>query len=107
MPIRILRAEDSDDDAAVIVQALRRAGYEPTITQVHDRDGFRAALETDVDAVVTDYALPQFGCAEALRLMTARGLERFTMTVKRACLSSAWSDTLAFADLRAPPEASG
>jgi two-component system, cell cycle sensor histidine kinase and response regulator CckA len=75
VPIRILLAEDSEDDAAIIVQALRRAGYEPTITQVHDRDRFRAALETDVDAIVTDYALPQFGCAEALRLMNARGLD--------------------------------
>jgi two-component system cell cycle sensor histidine kinase/response regulator CckA len=75
VPIRILLAEDSEHDAAVVVHALRRAGYEPTVTQVHDRARFLAALDEPHDAIVSDYAMPQFSCAAALALMKARGLD--------------------------------
>jgi two-component system cell cycle sensor histidine kinase/response regulator CckA len=75
VPIRILLAEDSADDAAVVVHALRRAGYEPVITQVHDRARYLAALDTEQDAIVSDYAMRQFSCAAALALMKARGLD--------------------------------
>ena len=75
VPIRILLAEDSYDDAAVVVHALRRSGYEPAVTQVHDRAGFLAALDAPHDAIVSDYAMPQFSCGAALALMKARGLD--------------------------------
>jgi two-component system cell cycle sensor histidine kinase/response regulator CckA len=75
VPIRILLAEDSDDDASVVIHALRRSGYEPIVTQVHDRARYLAALDRDHDAIVSDYAMPQFSCAAALALMKARGLD--------------------------------
>jgi PAS domain S-box-containing protein len=75
VPIRILLAEDSDDDAAIVVHALRRAGYEPALTRVHDRAQYLAALDTDLDAIVSDYSMPHFSCAAALALMKARGLD--------------------------------
>jgi PAS domain S-box-containing protein len=75
VPIRILLAEDSEEDAAVVVHALRRSGYEPAVTQVHDRAGFLAALDAPHDAIVSDYAMPQFSGGAALALMKARGLD--------------------------------
>jgi two-component system cell cycle sensor histidine kinase/response regulator CckA len=75
VPIRILLAEDSDDDAAIVVHALRRAGYEPITTRVQDRARFLAALDTELDAIISDYSMPQFSCTAALALMKARGLD--------------------------------
>jgi two-component system cell cycle sensor histidine kinase/response regulator CckA len=75
VPIRILLAEHSDDDAAVVVHALRRAGYDPTVQRVHDRAQYLSALADDVDAIISDYSMPHFSCAAALALMKARGLD--------------------------------
>jgi two-component system cell cycle sensor histidine kinase/response regulator CckA len=75
VPIRLLLAEDSDDDAAIVVHALSRAGYEPIVTRVDDRARYLAALDADHDAIVSDYAMPQFSCGAALALMKARGLD--------------------------------
>jgi PAS domain S-box-containing protein len=73
--IRILLAEDSEDDARLLLGALREAGYEPITTRVHDRAQYLAALDTEQDAIVSDYSMPQFTGAEALELMKARGLD--------------------------------
>jgi hypothetical protein len=75
LPIRILLVEDSDDDAEIVLHALQRAGYAPITTRVSDRDKYLAALDTEVDAIISDYAMPQFSCAAALALMKARGLD--------------------------------
>jgi PAS domain S-box-containing protein len=75
VPVRILLAEHSDDDAAVVVHALRRAGYEPVVRRVHNRAQYLSALDADLDAVISDYSMPHFSCAAALALMKARGLD--------------------------------
>jgi hypothetical protein len=75
VPIRILLVEDSDDDAAIVLHALQRAGYEPITTRVSDRESYLAALDSEIDVIISDYAMPQFSCAAALALMRARGLD--------------------------------
>jgi PAS domain S-box-containing protein len=75
VPIRILLFEDSDDDATIVLHALNRAGYEPITTRVSDRESYLAALDAEIDAIISDYAMPQFSCAAALALMKARGLD--------------------------------
>jgi PAS domain S-box-containing protein len=75
VPVRILLAEHSDEDAAVVVHALRRAGYDPAVRRVHNRAQYLSALDTDLDAVISDYSMPHFSCAAALALMKARGLD--------------------------------
>jgi two-component system, cell cycle sensor histidine kinase and response regulator CckA len=75
VPIRILLAEDSDNDAGIVVEAVRRAGYDPAITRVHDRAQYLTALDSARDAIITDHSMPQFGAPEALELMKSRGLD--------------------------------
>jgi CheY-like chemotaxis protein len=83
--VRILLAEHSDDDAAIVIQALRRAGYEPTVQRVHDRAQYLAALDTSIDVIISDYSMPHFSCAAALALMRARGLDLpFIVAILRA-----------------------
>jgi DNA-binding NtrC family response regulator len=42
---------------------------------VHGRAGFLDALDAPHDAIVSDYAMPQFSCGAALALMKARALD--------------------------------
>ena len=67
--LRILLVEDSADDAEVMMLALSRSVEAPEWKRVESADEMRAALaEGPWDLVLSDFALPGFGAAEALRL---------------------------------------
>ena len=69
-PLRVLIAEDSEDDALLIVRELRRGGYLPEMRRVDTAQGMRAALNADDwDLVVTDHNMPSFDSHEALALV--------------------------------------
>ncbi len=71
-PLRVLLVEDSPDDAVLIVRQLQRGGYEPTWRRVETADALRAALvEGEWDVVLSDYRMPQFNAAAALREVQA------------------------------------
>lgn len=75
-PLRVLIVEDSEDDAALLVRELRRAGYEPDHMRVDTLDAMRAALlERIWDVILADFSVPGFGAPQALGLMTALGLD--------------------------------
>ncbi len=60
-PLRVLLVEDSDDDALLVMRALRRGGYEPLHERVYGAEGMLAALrERDWDVVISDHAMPGF-----------------------------------------------
>ena len=82
-PIRLLLVEDSDEDAGVLLGALREAGYAPSATRVRDRAGYAVALAPGIDAVVSDHSLTDITCADALALMKARGLDLPFIVVSR------------------------
>ena len=82
-PIRLLLVEDSDEDAGVLLGALREAGYAPSATRVRDRAGYAVALAPGIDAVVSDHSLTDLTCADALALMKARGLDLPFIVVSR------------------------
>jgi signal transduction histidine kinase len=66
-PLKVLVAEDSEDDATLLVRELRRSGYEPTWERVQDATAMRAALgRTAWDIVISDSSMPQFSAAAAL-----------------------------------------
>ena len=73
IPLRALIVEDSEDDAALIVRQLRRGGFAAS----HVRVDTAAALDTALrdskwDVVISDYSMPGFSGAEALRLLRAK-----------------------------------
>ncbi len=75
-PLRILILEDSEDDAALLLRALRRGGYEPDYERVDTAEAMRAALDRDEwDVVIADYSMPRFSAPAALAILQERGLD--------------------------------
>jgi two-component system, cell cycle sensor histidine kinase and response regulator CckA len=75
-PIRVLIAEDSEDDAVLLVRELRRGGFEPAVERVDTADALRAALDrADWDIIFADYTMPHFKGTDALALVRKRGLD--------------------------------
>lgn len=72
--LNILIIEDSDDDTALAVHALKQAGYEIAHTQVATGADFSRALDVcRWDAIVSDYTVPGFGALEALNILHDSG----------------------------------
>ena len=69
-PLRVLIAEDSEDDALLIVRHLRHGGYDPRIKRVDSaRDMQLALAEHSWDLIITDHNMPGFDSLEALELV--------------------------------------
>jgi diguanylate cyclase (GGDEF)-like protein/PAS domain S-box-containing protein len=71
--LRVLLVEDREDDAALVVHALRRAGYVLEWRRVDTESAFLAALGDDPQLILTDYSLPHFAGPQAIRLLRERG----------------------------------
>jgi len=68
--LRVLIVEDSEDDALLLVRALRRGGYDPTFERVETAAAMRAALDQqEWDTVLSDYSMPSFSAPAALALL--------------------------------------
>ena len=68
--LRILLVEDSPDDAALVREALRLGGLQPSLRQVACAAEMAAALaEERWDLVVSDYNLPGFSGTHALQML--------------------------------------
>lgn len=72
--LRILHLEDSEDDHALAVLQLRRAGLQADFTRVDELPAFEAALAQPWDAILSDYNLPGFTGLDALAVFRATGL---------------------------------
>lgn len=73
-PIRVLIADDSENDVVIILHALRKAGYDPLYQQVSAGPAMQAALQKQSwDIVISDYEMPGFGGFEALGILKASG----------------------------------
>ena len=72
--LRVLIADDSDNDAFLLLRVLHKAGYKPVHERVWSASMMQAALERqDWDVVISDYEMPGFGGFEALRLLQGSG----------------------------------
>ena len=73
VPLRVLIAEDSDDDFQLLVREFERAGYEVTPERVQSREAMTNALDARPwDLVIGDYSMPQFSGTAALTLLRGR-----------------------------------
>ena len=69
VPLRVLIAEDSEDDAQLVVRVLRRGGYIPEMRRVDSEADMRTALDAQAwDLIITDHNMPGFDSREALAL---------------------------------------
>ncbi len=76
VPLRVLFAEDSEDDARLVLRELERAGYQPTFERVDTPSEMEAALDRHPwDLVIGDYSMPGFSGPAALALLRARDLD--------------------------------
>jgi signal transduction histidine kinase len=75
-PLRLLLVEDSEDDEALLLRELRRAGFAPAFRRVETAPALAAALaEQAWDVVLCDYTLPVLDAPTALRLVHASGID--------------------------------
>lgn len=71
-PVRVLLIEDSADDVALILRAVKQ-GMDVQHEVVGSRDTLVDALDRDDwHVILADYALPQFSAPEALKIVQAR-----------------------------------
>ncbi len=68
--LRLLIVEDSQDDALLILRAVRQHGFEVQYRRVYDRQAFSAALaDGPWDAILCDYSMPRFSGLDALEML--------------------------------------
>jgi PAS domain S-box-containing protein len=75
-PVKVLVVEDYENDALLIVHALRAGGYEPSFLRVATAAETRAALAGKTwDLIISDYRLPGFGALEAFTIYRELSLD--------------------------------
>ncbi|MBA2409252.1 MAG: response regulator [Gammaproteobacteria bacterium] len=74
-PLHVLHAEDSDDDAQLIMHALTDSGLEVIPRRVETEAAYIAGLDPAPDLILADYSMPQFSAARALDLLQRQRLD--------------------------------
>ncbi|ABA89803.1 response receiver sensor diguanylate cyclase/phosphodiesterase, PAS domain-containing [Syntrophotalea carbinolica DSM 2380] len=75
-PLNLLLAEDCEDDALLLIRALRHGGYRLTVERVETAEAMRAALATGKwDLIISDYSMPRFSALAALEVARENGLD--------------------------------
>lgn len=70
--LRLLIVENTDDDAELLLRALRRGGYEVACEVVETPAAMHAALaRQEWDVITSDHAMPRFSAPAALALAKA------------------------------------
>jgi CheY-like chemotaxis protein len=70
--LRVLVVEDSDDDAILLVRALRRDGFAVEFERVETPAELESALNSPWDLVISDYRMPSFNGLAALAVVRRR-----------------------------------
>jgi signal transduction histidine kinase len=74
--LRVLVADDNEDDYQLIVRTLRAAGYQLVSERVDTAEGMGHQLETrSWDLVLSDWYMPGFGAAEAIDVLHSLGVD--------------------------------
>jgi signal transduction histidine kinase len=66
---RILLVEDNDNDAELMVAELQRLGFDIEWQTVETEEAFLGRLNSGIDLILSDYALPAFSGMRALELL--------------------------------------
>ena len=75
-PISILLAEDSEDDALLLIRFLNDNGYAPEYVRCHSSaDCIKALARQNYDLIIADYSMPQFTALNLIDIVKQRGLD--------------------------------
>ena len=71
--LHVLVIEDSENDAELLLDEIREAGYEPMSERVQTAHELTSALgRHSWDAILCDYVMPQFSAPDALQIVRAK-----------------------------------
>jgi len=74
--LRVLHVEDNEQDAELVAQTLRKAGFTGPVVVVQEQAEFERELHTHPpDLVLLDYHVPQWATIEAVDLLRREGLD--------------------------------
>lgn len=68
-PLQILIAEDNPADGRLLLRALGKAGLEFEHHLVDNEADYRRHLRPELDVIISDYEMPQFGAMRALEIL--------------------------------------
>jgi signal transduction histidine kinase len=72
--LRVLVAEDSEDDFEILLRELKRGGYEVVAQRVASLTHFEGALAQPWDLVISDWMMPGFGGRMVLDTLSTKRL---------------------------------
>ncbi len=76
IPLQVIIVDDNEDDAILIVRALRRGGFDPTYRCLDNANDLRQALlEAPWELLICDHVMPQFDSFAALKIVEEAGLD--------------------------------
>ena len=73
--LNLLLLEDSLNDAELMLESLRDAGFTLALRHVDSKADYLRALDQPPDLILSDFTMPQFTARDALRLLQERGLD--------------------------------
>jgi diguanylate cyclase (GGDEF)-like protein/PAS domain S-box-containing protein len=73
--LRVLIAEDTESNAALIVHELERGGYRLEYEWVRTAAALKSALSKPWDILLSDFSMPSFTAPDALRILQESGLD--------------------------------
>src|SRR5688572_14214414 len=73
--LRVLIAEDSREDAELLLRELKRAGFEVKPRRVDTEAEYCECLSENFDLILSDFRMPHFSGFRALEILKERGLE--------------------------------
>src|SRR5579862_6299067 len=74
--LRVLMVEDSQDDAILLLRALRGGGYDVVTERVETAPEMNAWLDrAEWDVIISDYSMPRFSALKALEVLKNRSLD--------------------------------
>ncbi|MCK7472324.1 MAG: response regulator [Desulfomicrobium escambiense] len=74
--LRVLIIEDSEDDAFLVLRALKKGGYNPVYERVETAAAMKKALkEKQWDIILCDYNLPKFNAPSAVAVLKEANID--------------------------------
>jgi CheY-like chemotaxis protein len=74
--LRVLMVEDSEDDALLVLRALKKGGYNPLYERVETAATMKKALkEKQWDIILCDYKMPTFSGKHAIALLKETNID--------------------------------